>query len=93
MRNLIVELTAGCPREDCSIAYDGSSTTLAAFLQTYDKHGNPQGRDPNTTTSHYSCLQCGRRWKIASRAGQDDVIEVVRVETKDAPDAQAKPAD
>ncbi len=70
----ITALTKDCPREDCSVSYDGSTSTLAGWMQTYDKQGNPQSRDPNTTMSHLHCVTCGKMWKVASRAGQEDVI-------------------
>lgn len=68
--NQIASLTKDCEREDCRVAYHGSSMTLLGWTQSYDKQGRPVARDPNTTTSAYSCGVCGKRWTIKSRAGE-----------------------
>ena len=74
--SIIPKLTAGCD-EDCAILHGGSSTTLIGHLETYDKHGNPRGRDFNTTTSNFECLRCKKRWRVESRDGAEDVIFVM----------------
>jgi len=80
---MIAKLTKDCPREDCQIEYLGSSTTLLGWSQTYDKHGNPQGRDPNTDTSSYVCHKCGVSWRVRT-GGWLDKDEIERFEPKPA---------
>ena len=74
MSNIIQKLTVDCPREDCRVAYESSSSTLIGWLQEYDKRGNPIGRDPNKVTSYYACIACGARWTI-ERQNDCDVIK------------------
>jgi hypothetical protein len=61
---IIKELTKDCKREDCALVSYGSMTTLMGWSQTYDKHGNPNARDPNTTTTVYECKTCGTEWTV-----------------------------
>lgn len=70
----IARMTADCEREDCSIVYDGSATTLLGWSQTYDKRGRPKHRDPNMTTGRFHCERCSKRWKVESKDGEADKI-------------------
>lgn len=63
---------------------EGTSTTLMGYTQTYDKHGRPQGRDPNTSTSNYRCMVCGNSWEIRSRDGMEDMVEAFRPQPQKA---------
>lgn len=76
MKNDIQLLTKDCEREDCSISHEGSSTTLLGWTQTYDKNGNPKSQNPNTTTSHYRCFKCSKRWQVKTQYGKSEVTVV-----------------
>ena len=74
--NLIQRMTEGCDKPDCRIQYDGSSSTLLAQLETFDKNGvRTNDRAVNTVTSLYHCHVCGARWTVRQRDGHDDDIE------------------
>ena len=62
----IPKLTKKCSRNDCRVRMGRQATTLIGWFQEYDKFGNALGRDPNTTTSEYSCATCGKKWSIRS---------------------------
>lgn len=76
--NVIKTITQGCDGR-CSIVQGHSSSTLMGWSQSYDKNGKPQGRDPNTTTTHYHCATCRVRWEIKS-GGFRPKVEIVRIE-------------
>lgn len=59
--NTIQKITQNC-ENDCQIKDEGSVTTLVAWSPTYDKNGNYTSKNPNTITSNFRCLTCGKRW-------------------------------
>ena len=58
----IHKFTKGCDK-NCAIQQTRSYTTLIGWTPTYDKWGTVTTKDPNTTTSEYKCLTCGKTWK------------------------------
>lgn len=70
----ITEMTAGCEKE-CRINYGLFTTTCMGWVQTFDKHGNPTGRDPNTSTGTAHCQTCGKNWLVVERDGTVEVRE------------------
>ena len=70
--NTIQKLTKNCSREDCKIVIGRQAMTLIGWFPTYDKNGNVQGKDPNTTTSEYSCSTCGKKWRVRSGGPMDE---------------------
>jgi len=64
--NIIKSLTKNCPKDDCNIVGGVSYMTCIGWLQSYDKNGNPVGRDPNYSTSEYHCSVCGKKWSVKS---------------------------
>ena len=73
---IIKQLTKHCERSDCRIEHRGCSTTLMGWAQTYDKNGDPVGRDPNTTRSHYACHACSAEWVEISGDGESRITRV-----------------
>jgi len=68
MKQLLTEvgkaqpITPDCERTDCVVQQGMSMTTVMGWIPTFDKYGNPLNKDPNTTTTHMSCLVCGKTW-------------------------------
>lgn len=56
-----------CDRKpDCRFMATGSRSTLLGWAPTIDRNGNVSGKDPNTTTTDYACMTCGKRFTKAS---------------------------
>lgn len=71
---MIEDLTASCPRDDCSIQAGAGVMALVGWTQTYDRAGFMLGSDPNKTTRHPHCTRCGRSWTVTMQAGQPGLI-------------------
>lgn len=78
MKNIYQRMSEGCDK-DCEFEYWGSTTTLVAWKNTYDKNGNPiGGGDPNTVTTAYRCKTCGAHFQHAvNEAAQTDELTKV----------------
>lgn len=53
--------TFPCPnnRKDCSLVYNGGTTTLLHSPVVYDLNGKPIGGGSNKVTSSAGCINCG----------------------------------
>lgn len=48
----------------------GGFVTAAYYRPHYDKNGKNINPDRNTSTSKYTCLDCGTPYTVASRGGE-----------------------
>lgn len=73
--NTIQKLTKYCLREDCNIHTGSQTMTCIGWSPSYDKNGNSVGRDPNISTTSYSCYTCGKKWTVRS-SGLMNQVEI-----------------
>lgn len=56
-----------CKKPTERIGSRAGHRTAMAFHPRYDENGNQINKDRNTSTTKYTCLDCGKEYKVASR--------------------------
>lgn len=81
MVKLVKKLTKGCERADCSVVFDGHTSTCLGWTQSYDKDGNPSGSDPNIDTMQARCVSCSKQWVVKTQFGETEIAQTWPVPT------------
>lgn len=64
------EVSKGC-HGNCAFTIEEVSTTMAGWVQIFDKDGNDISRpNPNRIRSTYTCRECGKEWDVVEQSGK-----------------------
>ncbi len=65
-----------CPNntpDECVFQHGTTGRTLLGYTPTFNRKGEVTNKDPNITSSSFSCQVCGKLWRTKTQYGETEI--------------------